>query len=265
MCYAKPGPRCAAHTAPALAAARKAVNSDPSDANLAAMRQAEIDYYTTPRGIKELRASDKESDHVLADACEKIRESQEKVYARYTDLHEGQAVAEIAHSIGYTDGWNMGEETSIAVTGVEHPVMVYPDVNGIDVEKVDGRVVVTAYMQSEFPQATIDALVDVNDPRWAVDAEATLAEVNAQYGFDDDARGKSLVPPETKKLIASAVKKRLKGLGSITEVRYEVPGISMEDARDRFTGYFARLQDRGGLSAEDQEVIRDHPMSDLDY
>lgn len=54
MCYAEPGPRCSGHASKELGKAAKAHYENPTDANYAKLKEAEMAYYATPAGLDEL-------------------------------------------------------------------------------------------------------------------------------------------------------------------------------------------------------------------
>lgn len=90
MCYAKPGPRCSAHTKEALAKAKVAYKEHPCDETKQALLEAKQDWNESPEGIKEAEAkaaaatdpAEKEKLERRARAFREARESKIEAFHR---------------------------------------------------------------------------------------------------------------------------------------------------------------------------------------
>lgn len=80
MCYPKPGPRCSAHARKKYFQAQAISRNEPySFDNAEKLRQAQLEYYMTPAGMRELKRlisidEDKDENEMLLDYCNAARQ-----------------------------------------------------------------------------------------------------------------------------------------------------------------------------------------------
>lgn len=109
MCYPKPGPRCSAHAQQRVDARKRAYQQNPTERNLQALRVAQEEFLTTPRGLKMLEEQSKSDDsaRILLEIKRAQREDALNKWKHAQEVSEGNTTRDgmMNHSLNAPIGY----------------------------------------------------------------------------------------------------------------------------------------------------------------